>query len=177
MNKSVRKNEYIVKHARHDFRVTAPKQMTKTKRDYFWLVPLDFNGYIDIIKEHTSTGYSDWKKLNSTLAHYWDRKVLGQAKVPLNPSTNRPYSLKTARALKATQWVMLLEEYKVMKWEPHPPNPCLHIKMTTTTERYAQKGIDNVFEARLRCVKKYGSNPSLRQPWMDELLHKDKKAV
>ena len=63
--------------------------------------------------------------------------MLGQAGVPRNSQTLKNYSLKTVRALKATQWVMLLEEYKVMKWEPHPPNPCFHIKMTTTTERYA----------------------------------------
>ena len=60
MNKSVHKNEYVLKHAKHNFRVTAPRHITKTNRDYFWLVPLDVNSYIDAIKEHTSTGYSSW---------------------------------------------------------------------------------------------------------------------
>ena len=55
-----------------------------------------------------------------------------------------------------------------MKWTPLPPNPLAHTTIKTTLERYAMKGSDNVQEATLRCIEKYGSDPKLRQPWMDE---------
>ena len=37
-----------------------------------------------------------------------------------------------------------------------------------TIAKYATKGIDHLFNAKLRCVKKYGNNPDLRQGWMDD---------
>ena len=61
VNKSVVENDYIVKHARHEFRATAPKEITKTKLDYFWLVPRDFNGYLDVLLHHTNTGFATWE--------------------------------------------------------------------------------------------------------------------
>ena len=38
--------------------------------------------------------------------------------------------------------------------------PLSHINTKTTFECYAVKGADNVYEARNRCVEKYGSNAS-----------------
>ena len=39
-----------------------------------------------------------------------------------------------------------------------------------TIAKYATKGIDHLFNAKLRCVKKYGNNPDLRQDWMDDWI-------
>ena len=103
--------------------------------------------------------------------------MLKHAGVGLNPETNSCYSLKTVRALRATQWVKLAAEYKVMQWEPAPPNPLSHTNTKTTFERYAVKGADNVYEARNRCVEKYGSNPQQRQPWMDEHENREEEKV
>ena len=63
--------------------------------------------------------------------------MLRSAAVPRNPTTSGCYSLKTVRALRASHWVKLLEEYKVMKWEPEPPNPLAHTTIKTTMDRYA----------------------------------------
>ena len=52
MKKTIFANDYIVKHARHEFRATAPKAITKTKRDYFWLLPMEFSVYLDDLLKH-----------------------------------------------------------------------------------------------------------------------------
>ena len=73
--------------------------------------------------------------------------MLKYSGVPKCPDTNRHYSLKTVRALRATLWVQLLTEYEVMKWNPKPPNPLAHTNIKTTLERYALKDANNVYEA------------------------------
>ena len=73
--------------------------------------------------------------------------MLKNAGVPFIPNTKRYYALRTVRALRATQWVELITEYKVMKWEPLPPNPLCHTDISTTLEFYAAKGCDNIYAA------------------------------
>lgn len=77
------------------------------------------------------------------------------------------YDLRTIRAYRATEWVKLAMEYRVMNWKPEPPNPLQHTDWKTTLDHYAVKGCESELEARRRCSQKYGTNPLLRQPWMD----------
>ena len=51
INKSVAKNDYVVKHASFENKATAPKTITKTKRDYFWLLPKEFNSYLCVLEQ------------------------------------------------------------------------------------------------------------------------------
>ena len=39
LHKTVQNNNYKVKHAKFQYKASAPKSITKTKRDYFWLLP------------------------------------------------------------------------------------------------------------------------------------------
>ena len=168
MKKTIQKNTIKLKHATFEHKATASKDMTKTKRDYFWLLPKEFNAFLTILKLHTPTGFKDYKVLTKELSHYWDRKVLTNAKVPLNRKTNTVYSLRTVRALRATQFIQLLAEYKVMGWKPTPPNPLQHKNIKMTVEKYALKDCDDDYTARDRCVDKYYDDATLRQSWMDE---------
>ena len=168
LHKTVEKNDYRVKHAKFQHRATAPKSITKTKRDYFWLLPKKLDPFLRVYKQHKSTGFADYEELNKELSHYWTRKVLKHAGVPRCPETKRHYPLKTVRALRATLWVQLLTEYEVMGWDPKPPNPLSHTDKKTTIERYATKDANNPYEARNRCFEKYHGDPLLRQAWMDQ---------
>ena len=76
--------------------------------------------------------------------------------------------MRTIRAYRATEWVKLDTEYKVMNWRPAPPNPLQHRDRKTAIENYAAKGSDDIQEAYKRCLEKYGNDPELRQPWMDK---------
>ena len=40
-----------------------------------------------------------------------------------------------------------------------------------TLAKYATKGSDNLWDAKRRCVAKYGDDPELRQEWMEEWLN------
>ena len=168
VHKTYKKNTIKLKHASFEHQATAPKEITKTRRNYFWLLPKEFNAFLTVLKNHTPTGFEDYKVLTKELSHYWDRKVLTNAKVPLNRKTNTVYSLRTVRALRATQYVQLLAEYKVMRWKPEPPNPLQHKNIKMTVEKYALKDCDDVYTARDRCLDKYYNDATLHQSWMDE---------
>lgn len=71
-------------------------------------------------------------------------------------SDKKQYSLRTVRAFRATEWVKLTMEYKMMGWTPEPPNPLSHTDWKTALTHYASKGCENEWEARLRCCEKYG---------------------
>ena len=131
-------------------------------------MPKEFDAFLTVLRDHVRTGFKDHEELTKELAHYWGRKVLKNAKVPLNSETNTVYSLRTVRALRATQWVKLFAEYKEMGWSPMPPNPLSHKDAKMTLKKYALKDCDDVYAARDRCVENYGSNAKLRQSWMDE---------
>lgn len=167
-HKTIKKSTIKLKHASFELQATAPKDITKTKRDYFWLLPKEFNLFLPVLRGHTPTGFTDFKALTKELAHYWDRKVLKHAKVPLNSETNTVYSLRTVRALRATQWVKLFAEYKEMGWSPMPPNPLSHKDVKMTLKKYALKDCDNIYAARDRCIVKYANSAKLHQNWMDE---------
>ena len=143
-HKTVEKNDYTVKHAKFQHRATAPKTITKTKRDYFWLLPKELSPFICVYNKRNSTGFADYEELNKELAHYWSRNLLKHAGVPKCPETKRHYPLRTVRALRATLWVQLLTEYEVMQWDHKPPNPLSHRSIKTTLQFYAAKDADNV---------------------------------
>ena len=70
--------------------------------------------------------------------------------------------MRTIRAARATEWVLLYKEYEVMEWKPYPPNPLQHTNIKMTLAKYATKGVDELLEARRRCVVKYSGDPMLR---------------
>ena len=143
------------------FKATAPKKITKTTRDYTWVLPSEIHPFLKKLIRHQETGFNSYLKLKDSLAHYWDQKVLIKAGVPVQYDVGKNNSLRTVRALRATQWVMQKKEYEVMGWDPAPPNPLQHSKIKTTLERYAVKGCDNIYEARVRCKEKYKDDPEL----------------
>ena len=160
---------------KHPFKATAPGSVTKTRHDYFWLLPEHTAGIVAVIKDLPSTGFHDFKALSKALGPYYDKQVLAKADVRTKDEHGNSYSTRTIRAARATEWVLLKEEFDVMKWEPHPPNPLQHTSIRMTLTNYAAKGVDNEWEARRRCVEKYGRDPELRQEWMKEWIQKQKE--
>ena len=55
--------------------------------------------------------------------------------------------MRTIRAARATEWILLKQEYDVMGWKPAPPNPLMHFNESMTLSKYATKGSLNKFEA------------------------------
>ena len=102
LHKTVVPNNYIVKHLKFKYKATVPKRVAKTKRDYTFLLPKRCQKYLGTLAKLTAHGYDNYLQLNGALAHYWSRTVLGKAGVAVNPETGNHYSLKTARALRAT---------------------------------------------------------------------------
>ena len=49
--------------------------------------------------------------------------------------------MRTVRSYKATEWVKLVHEYRLMKWKPEPLNPLQHEGDKMTLEHYATRGI------------------------------------
>ena len=49
-NKTIEKNEYVIKHAEFRERASVPMSVTKTKRDYFFLLPEELSPFINKIK-------------------------------------------------------------------------------------------------------------------------------
>ena len=88
------------------FKATAPKNITKTGRDYTWVLPSEIHPFLKKLIRHQETGFNSYLKLKDSLAHYWDQKVLIKAGVPVKYDVGKNNSLRTVRALRATQWVM-----------------------------------------------------------------------
>ena len=62
--------------------------------------------------------------------------------------------------------LVLVTEYRYMKWEPEPPNPLQHKKMDMTLDRYSVKDENQTWKVQMRCVEKYSTVPHLYQKWM-----------
>ena len=82
--------------------------------------------------------------------------------MPTCDSHGKSYNMRTIRAARATEWILLKQEYDVMGWKPAPPNPLMHFNERMTLSKYATKGSLNEWEAKRRCVEKYGHDPKLR---------------
>lgn len=127
------------------------------------------------MQQHHSTGFSGYSDLKDSLRSYFSKKVLAKACVLTRHKNKDEYSLRTIRAYRATEWVKLVMQYRVMGWTPEPPNPLSHTQWKTTLDNYAAKGCESEQEARRRCFDIYYKHPKLRQPWMDEWLRASKK--
>ena len=77
-----------------------------------------------------------------------------------------PQTLRSIRAKKATDWVKLCAEYKVMGFNDEPSNPLQHETDATTRTYYAEKGSDSMLEARQRCIIKVNAGVWESQEWM-----------
>ena len=42
-HKTIRRNDYLVKHMVHNYQAFVPADFTKTERDYLYLLPTDFD--------------------------------------------------------------------------------------------------------------------------------------
>lgn len=146
----------------HKFKATAPAKEVKTKRDYFWLLPNEFDKVVPLILNHTNTGFNNYKVLNKSLRSFFSKQVLAKADVPMSHAPMKMYNMRTLRAYRATEWMNLVAEYKIMRWEPLPPNPLQHETDKTTKENYALQGSGNELQARKRICEKYYDNEALR---------------
>ena len=52
MHQTIAANDYYVPHENHHFKATAPAMITKTKRDYFWLLPMEFEELVPTYTDH-----------------------------------------------------------------------------------------------------------------------------
>ena len=111
---------------RRRYKATMPSLETKTHRDYFWLLPDEVADFVPCIGDHPDTGFSSFRALNKALGPFYDKQVLKESGVPTSDKNGNSYTMRTIRAARATEWVLLDREYEVMKWEPHPPNPLQH---------------------------------------------------
>jgi hypothetical protein len=50
VEKSIVANDYHVPHLKFRFKATAPASITKTKRDYFWLLPAQLDSVVPLIR-------------------------------------------------------------------------------------------------------------------------------
>ena len=160
----------MVPHLKAKFKATAPGSVTKTGRDYFWLLPTSLDEAVKGVREHASTGFETWQELKISLKDYFLKQVLQKEKLKYRHNAKKQYSLKSLRAYRATEWVKLFMEYKKMGWKPEPPNPLAHTDMGTTLKNYAMKGCNSEMEASARCIEKYSHREDLCQPWIKKWL-------
>ena len=78
--------------------------------------------------------------------------------------------MRSVRAFRATEWVELDTEYKMMDWKDPPRNPLQHLNVKTTLKKYAELGSNDENSAKHRCIRKYYGDESKRQPWMEDLV-------
>ena len=136
--------------------------ITKTKRDYFWLLPVEFEKLVPAYTEHNQTGFNSFSDLKETLRAYFKDMVLKRAAVKVNYKGSKEYTLKNIRCTRASQWLKLVTEYRVMDWKIEPPNPLTHSNESTVKKYYAAKGCEDQWLARKRCFEKYYPDERLR---------------
>ena len=102
---------------------------------------------MDEIIKLTHTGFQNADKLRQAMKPFYTERVLKKAAdAKLRHSRTKWYCMRTARAYRATEWVKVVTEYRLMKWEPEPLNPLQHESEKMTMEHYALKGIDSKWE-------------------------------
>ena len=153
---------------RHKYQASAPKEITKTARDYRWLLPVEMNPFTDAILAHGGTGFASYEDLKDSMRRFFTDTVLPGAGAPRNATPKKLFGLRTVRAFRATEYIKLLKEYEAMDWEPKPINPLSHTDLKTTLKYYAEMGADDILEARLRCIEKHYSTHAKDHPWMRE---------
>ena len=121
---------------------------------------------VKAIKKTPNCGYKTPPAMKANLARFFKDHVM--TKVPLKKPNGdeMPQTMRSIRAKKATDWVRLCSEYKVMGFPDEPSNPLQHESDSTTRIYYAEKGSDNMLEARKRCIDKVKAGIWDQQPWM-----------
>ena len=174
-SKSLRQNEYLVKHMEHTYEAFCPASDTKTDRDYLWLIPVEYDRLVDRILTLPYTGFHSYEKLAASMKPFYSLQVLQKVKgVKTRHSRTKWYCMRTARAFRATEWIKLVTEYRLMGWSPEPLNPLQHVGDKMTLEHYATRGIDSQWEVQKRCCVKYAGDEEKRQEWMAPWMEKNK---
>ena len=122
-NRSIRANNYIVRHMTFSHMATAPASDTKTRRDYFWLLQVSFKRITHKILRLVDTGYPTYNALNQTLCNYYRERILKKVGVTTHHSTKKLYDMHSVRSYHATEWTKLVNEYHLMGWTLELPNP------------------------------------------------------
>ena len=82
--------------------------------------------------------------------------MLKKAGEPNYCSSKRLYNMWSIRAYYATEWVKLIQEFQLIKWEPESPNPLQLESKSMTLQRYDEKGVNSAADTSQRCLNKYG---------------------
>ena len=86
------------------------------------------------------TGFVTVDHLYRSLQHFYKTQVLDKAEgAAIKHSDTSYFCMRTERAYRATEWVRLVTEYRLMKWTPEPLNPIQHKEMQMTLDRYSAK--------------------------------------
>ena len=141
--KSIEQSKYLYKHVDSDWKAIVPAEHTKTDTEYEWLLPNEILYAVELIRDHQGTTYSTSDKLREGLDNFYDDQILAKAGVPVRDDKGNLFSMKAVRKFRATEWVKLHAEYKVMKWKPYPPNPLQHESAKMTLAAYAEKGANH----------------------------------
>mmetsp|Transcript_17359 Transcript_17359/g.23412 ORF Transcript_17359/g.23412 Transcript_17359/m.23412 type:complete len:97 (+) Transcript_17359:980-1270(+) len=81
---------------------TAPASETKTKRDYFWLLPASFERLTKRILSIAETGFSSYKELTRCMKRFYKDQVISKAGVLMRHSSKHSYDMRSIRAYHAT---------------------------------------------------------------------------
>ena len=79
-NKSIKQNEYLVKHMEHTYQASCPASDTKTGRDYLWLIPVEYDRIMDCIMALPYTGFPSYEKLSASMKPFYSTQVLQKVK-------------------------------------------------------------------------------------------------
>ena len=126
------------------YKVTAIETVTKTDKEYVWVIDDSNSSICDSILALPSPDpyFPHFQALYDCLDYHY-RELLKKLKV------NPMYTMKTIRCLYATEWVKKKTECEITG-EQVPPNPLQHDVAATTEKYYALKGSNNVEQARKR---------------------------
>ena len=141
-SRSVHQNDFV--QYADKFKVTAVETVTKTDKDYVWVVKDEESAVCSLITGQPSPdpNFKHFLALYDCLHHHYGQ-VLKQKKI------NSRFTMKTIRCYYATEWVKKKTECE-LTGEVVPPNPLQHDSAKTTEYYYAAKGSSSVEEARKR---------------------------
>ena len=91
-----------------NFMMTTPASDTKIKVNYFWSVKPEHYHVVNCVIKLQSTCYSPYLKLKNSLKSFYHESILKMAGVNVRQSAKKFYKMRSARANRATEWVMLV---------------------------------------------------------------------
>ena len=110
-NKSIQENDIDERTIKANFKATVDQFEAKTNHEYYWLLPKEVNFVAKLIRNNPSTGFETKNQLTDSLRSFWAKQVLEKAKIETVSPDSEPYSLRTIRAYRSTEWVKLAKEY------------------------------------------------------------------